>query len=278
MTEVAIIGAGELGGSLAHVLARREIVRRIELIDPAGQIAAGKALDIMQAGPVEGFCTVLRGSTDLSRIAGASIVVVADAARPEPSQDRLLVLKQITQLAARSTVVCANADDRELVERGVRELRLRRERLFGTAPEALAASVRALMALHVDGSPHDVALTVLGVPPAHVVIAWEDATIAGAPATRVLDEPSRRRLSAQIGPLWPPGPHALAHAACCAIAALCGVSKRTLSCFVSPDDSAGRRSRAVALPIRLGASGIVRVEQPTLSVAAQNALDSAALL
>ena len=110
------------------------------------------------------------------------------------------------------------------------------------------------------------------------VICWEDVTIAGAPATNVLDEPARRRLAAQVGPLWPPGPHALAHAAADAVAAICGVSRRTMSCFVSPDDSGGRRARAVALPVRLGATGIVRAERPTLSIAAQVALDSAALL
>ncbi len=82
-----------------------------------------------------------------------------------------------------------------------------RERLIGSAPEALAASVRALVALQTNGSVRDVALTVLGVPPAHAVVNWDDATIGGFAATRVLDEPTLRRLSAQVAPLWPPGPH-----------------------------------------------------------------------
>jgi len=278
MIDVAIIGAGELGGSLAHVLARREIVRRIQLIDPAGQVAAGKALDIMQAGPVERFATPVTGSTDISRVAGAALVVVADQAKPAEGTDDLLTLRQIAQLASRAVVVCAGADGRSLVERGVRELGYRRERLIGSAPEALAASVRALVALQTNGSVRDVALTVLGVPPANAVVTWEDATIGGVAATRVLDEPARRRLSAQVAPLWPPGPHALAHAAADAVAAVCGVSRRPLSCFVAPDDRAGRRSRAAALPLRLGPNGVTSVDEPTLSVAAQVALDNARLL
>jgi malate dehydrogenase len=278
MIDVAIIGAGELGGSLAHVLARREIVRRIQLIDPAGQIAAGKALDIMQAGPVEGFSTPVIGSTDLSRVAGAALVVVADQASPRPDADDFLILKQISQLAARAIVLCAAAHARELVERGVRELRYPRERLIGSAPEALAASVRALVALQTDGSVRDVALTVLGIPPAHAVVNWDDATIGGFAATRVLDEPTLRRLSAQVAPLWPPGPHVLAHAAAEVVAAVCGVSRRTISCFVAPDDSAGRRTRGVALPVRFGASGVTNVSEPTLSVAGRIALDNAMLL
>jgi malate dehydrogenase len=278
MIDVAILGAGELGGSLAHVLARREIVRRIQLIDPAGQVAAGKALDIMQAGPVEGFGTPVTGSTDLSRVAGAALVVIADPASPQQNADDLQVLRQIAQLASRALVLCAGAGGRTLVERGVRELHYGRHRLIGSAPEALAAAVRALVALQTNGSVRDVALTVLGHPPAHAVIDWDDATIGGYAARRVLDEPTLRRLSAQVGPLWPPGPHALAHAAAETISAVCGVSRRAISCFVAPDDSAGRRARSVALPVRLGLSGVTSVEEPTLSVAARIALDNAMLL
>ncbi|HEX7823573.1 MAG TPA: hypothetical protein VF477_01600 [Mycobacterium sp.] len=278
MLDVAIVGAGELGGSLAHVLARREIVRRIQLIDPAGQIAVGKALDIMQAGPVEGFTTPVAGSTDLTRVAGAGLVIIADDARPQGGAEDGLVLRQISQLASRALVLCASADGRSLVERGVRELHYRRERLVGTAPEALAAAVRALVALQTNGSVHDVALTVLGVPPAHIVVDWDEATVGGFAVRRALDEPSLRRLATKVAALWPPGPHALAHAAAEAVAVVCGISRRTLSCFVAPDDSAGRHSRCVALPVRLGPGGITRVHEPTLSASARVALDNARLL
>jgi malate dehydrogenase len=277
MIDVAILGSGELGGSLAHVLARREIVRSIQLIDPAGQVAAGKALDIMQAGPVEGFSTPVAGSTDIMRVAAARLIILADLMKPQ-AEDDLLILRQISQIASRTLVIWAGPDGRTLVERGVRELGYRRQRLIGSAPEALAASVRALVALQTNGSVRDVALTVLGVPPLSTVINWDDATIGGYAVTRVLDEPTLRRLSSQIAPLWPPGPHALAHAAAETVAAVCGVSRRSISCFVAPDDSGGRRMRAGALPVRLAVTGISSVEQPTLSVAARVALDNAMLL
>ena len=278
MIDVAIIGAGELGGSLAHVLARREIVGRIQLIDPSGQIAAGKALDISQAGPVEGFSTPVLGSSDISRVAGSALVIIADQSKPQPGDDDLLTLRQISQLASRAVVLCAGADGRTLVERGVRELGYARTRLVGSAPEALAAAVRALVALQTNGSVRDVALAVLGIPPSNTVINWDDATIGGFAATRVLDEPALRRLSAQVAPLWPPGPHVLAHAATEAVSAICGISRRTISCFIAPDDSSGRRTRSVALPVRLGPAGVVSIEEPTLSVAGQIALDNAMLL
>jgi len=278
MIDVAIIGAGELGGSLAHVLARREIVGRIQLIDPAGQVAAGKALDIMQTGPVEGFSTPVLGSTDLTRVAGCGLVVIADQMKPQADADPSLVLQQLTLLASKAVVLCAGLDGRQLVERGVRELKYSRTRLISSAPEALASAVRAVVALQVNGSVRDVALTVMGAPPSGAFVSWDDVTIAGAAASRVLDEPTRRKLSAQVGQLWPPGPHALAHAATEAVSAICGVSRRTLSCFVAPDDAMGQRARVVALPVRLNERGLASVSMPSLEGVAKTALDNAMLL
>ncbi len=61
VVDVVILGAGELGGTLAHILARSESASIVRLVDDAGQVAAGKALDIMQAAPVEQFATRVSG-------------------------------------------------------------------------------------------------------------------------------------------------------------------------------------------------------------------------
>jgi len=280
MRDVAIIGAGELGGALAYVLARRSVAGEIRLIDQMGSVAAGKALDIMQAAPIDGFATRLSGSTDVSTAAGASVLVVTDRFGGDEWQgeDGLMLLKRIVEAGTGSIVLCAGSSQRELVERGVRELHVARGRLFGSAPEALAGAVRAIVALEANRSPRDVALAVLGVPPSQIVIPWEDATIAGFAMTRVLDEPSRRRIDARVARLWPPGPYALASAAAAAIETLVGRSRRLTTCFVAPDDSAGRRARAAALPVRLGPAGIVDVALPSLSVRERVLLDNAMLL
>jgi malate/lactate dehydrogenase len=157
-------------------------------------------------------------------------------------------------------------------------VRFRRDRLFGSAPEALAGGARALVALAAAGSPRDVALSVLGAPPHQTVIPWEDATMAGFALTRVLDEPTRRRLHARVTALWPPGPYALATAAAMVIEAMAGRSRRIASCFVAPEASAAARRRTGALPVRLGPAGIVDVLAPSLSVVEQIALDNALML
>ena len=120
---------------------------------------------------------------------------------------------------------------------------MRRERLIGIGARSTGRGVRALVALRMNGSVRDVALTVLGVPP--VTPSSTGTRRPSAALQRRGCSTSRRCVasSAQVAPLWPPGPHALAHAASEAMAAVCGVSRRVISCFVAPDDSAGPDAR-----------------------------------
>ena len=277
MREVAIIGAGDLGGALAHILARRSAARLVRLIDAAGRVAEGKALDIAQAAPVEAFATELAGGVDWSTAAGADVIVLADrfAGGEWIGDEAVQLVAQLSRSAPRAILLCAGASQRELVDRAVRDWKIPRARLFGSAPEALAGGARALAALAVDASPRDVALSVLGLPPDHTVIPWQDATLAGFALTRLLDEPSRRALAARVGALWPPGPYALASAAAIAIDAAAGRTRRIVSVFVAPDTSAGVQTRTGALPVRLGAAGIVEVIVPSLSAVERIALENA---
>lgn len=280
MQDVAIIGAGELGGALAHGLARRGLASTIRLIDEHGRIAEGKALDILQSAPIERFSTTLTGSTDLTAAAGAAVIIIADRAIGGEwrGDDAWLLLKRLAEVAARRIVLCAGASQRELVERGVRELRFSRTRLFGSAPEAMAGAARAMVALETHGSPRDVALSIVGVPPSHLVVPWDAATVGGFAIADVLDASARRRIADRLSFVWPPGPHALASAAAKVLEGVFGRTRALASCFVAPDDSAGRRARAAALPVRLGPDGIASVHSPSLSARDRVALDNAMLL
>jgi len=283
MREVAIIGAGDLGGAVAHALARSDVARIVTLIDDSAEtqaVAAGKALDIAQAAPVEGFATDITGSSDMYRAAGAELVVVADRVRGGEwtSEDGLALLRRLQQLAPRAIVVWAGAGGRSTIERAVLELNMSRRRLFGTAPEALAGAARAMTGLALQGSPRDVALSVLGVPPDHLVIPWGDATAGGFSIVRQLEEPAKRRLERTIASLWPPGPYALAAAATKAAAAIAGKTRQLVCGFVAPDTATGVRTRAASMPLRLGPAGILEVITPALSSSEQTALNNGILL
>lgn len=280
MPQVAIVGAGSLGGELAFLLARQDAAESLVLLDDAGQVAAGKALDIMQSGPVEGFSTRVSGHTDLFLATGAHVIVLADRARAGEWQgeEALALLRRLVRVGSPSIVICAGAGQAPIVEIAVRELGMDRRRVFGTAPEALASGVRALAAAEADRSVREIGLSVLGNPPDRVVIPWGEATVAGFTAARTLDEPALRRLAARASHLWPPGALALASAATLAVRAVLGGSRQGLSVFMAPDDKQGMKMRTAALPVVLGPHGVERVERPTLSGHDQVALDNAMLL
>src|SRR5438309_355710 len=140
MRQVAIVGAGELGGATAHLLARRDIARSIVIVDERDRVAAGKALDIAQAAPVEGFATQLSSSSDVSTAAGADVIVVADRVQGGEWQgeDCFAIVKRLAASAPSAVIVLAGASSRDTLERSVVEGKVAARRLIGTAPEALA--------------------------------------------------------------------------------------------------------------------------------------------
>ena len=75
---LAIAGAGDIAGALARRAASRERFRDIRLIEETGTASAGKALDIRQAGPIDGYDSRVTGHASLDAAAGASVVAIAD--------------------------------------------------------------------------------------------------------------------------------------------------------------------------------------------------------
>lgn len=263
MFSVSIVGAGELGGAIARTLARRGRFTRIRLIDDAGTVAAGKALDIQQAGPIESYDARLTGETDLAAAAGASVVVVADRAGDggEWTGDAALVMvRQLLDLGVGSPIVVAGAGARDLIERATPELRVDRARLIGSAPEALASAVRAVVALEANGSPADVRLSIVGVPPTQAIVPWSDASIAGYSAARVLDASALARIDRRIPALWPPGPYALASAGARVAEAAALGSRRVFCCFAAID----ARGACASVPIVISDRGVERIIAPAL--------------
>ena len=105
MPFVAILGAGPLGGALAYALASRGRFDEVRLIDPEKTLAAGKALDILQSGPVDGYSTRVTGSALLDAANGAWVAILADPVQPDP----LNHLEELHQRSPGAIVVCADA-------------------------------------------------------------------------------------------------------------------------------------------------------------------------
>ena len=110
--KIALIGAGNIGGTLAHLVGLKEL-GDVALFDVFGGVAAGKALDIMQSAPVDGFDSHMTGSSDYSAIAGSDVVIVTAGFPRTPGMSRDdLVSKNagvIAQVAEGIKTHCPNA-------------------------------------------------------------------------------------------------------------------------------------------------------------------------
>ena len=273
MSFVSIIGSGPLGGAIAHKLASRDRVREVRLIDTEERIAQGKALDILQASPIDGFSTRVVASGSLAAAAGASVIVIADAADGQgefSGEIGLALLRQMAAIEAAVPIVCAGASQRGLIARAVTELHIADSRIVGSAPFALESALRALAGLSIDVSGVDLTLTVVGVPPDFAVVAWEEASASAQPLASQVAPHEIAALNARLPGLWPPGPYALASAAARITEGIVNGWRRRVSCFV-----ADRRGRVGAMPVELWEDGVRRVIEPVLTRQERTRLENA---
>ena len=186
------------------------------LIDLSGQVAAARRSTSSSPGAISGFATRLEGATDPTRVAGCSVCVVADRAGQTPSEwrrdDGLETVARFARDAGAAPLVFAGTGQESLMRALAREAGVQRRRLIGSAPEALAAAVRAMVAIEAGCSVTEVSLSVLGARAA-IVVPWVEASIAGYALEKVLTQAQLARVEARLPRLWPPGPYTLGLAA-----------------------------------------------------------------
>jgi malate dehydrogenase len=267
MQTVAIIGAGAIGALTARCLAALELVSAIRLIDATGTVAAGKALDLLQAGPVDGSDTRITGSTALGDAAGADAVVVADRAGADgewQGDAGLEMVRRLLGIVPGVPLVFAGAAQRQLMAVTLLELGVPSARVIGTAPEALTSAARALVGAAADCSALDVALAVVGVPGAWIP-AWAECTLAATPISAALPPHVLLRLEQQIAASWPPGAYSLASAAAHGVRAVLSASRRRVTCFAALDGELYGRPVVAAVPVTVWPAGVRQVHIPALS-------------
>jgi malate dehydrogenase len=189
--KIALIGAGMIGGTLAHLAGLREM-GDIVLVDVAEGIPQGKALDISQAGPVEGFDARITGTNDYADIAGADVCIVTAgiARKPGMSRDDLLginlkVMKAVGEgiraHAPDSFVICIT-NPLDAMVWALREFSgLPHNRVVGMAGVLDSARFRHFLADEFNVSVEDVTAFVLGGHGDTMVPVPAYSTVGGIP-------------------------------------------------------------------------------------------------
>lgn len=287
--KIAMVGAGQIGGTLAHLAAMREL-GDVVLFDIQDGIPQGKALDIAESGPVLRFDADLAGASDYAAISGADVCIVTAGVprKPGMSRDDLLginlkVMKAvgggIAEHAPDAFVICITNPLDAMVWALRQYSGLDSAKVVGMAGVLDSARFRHFLAEEFNVSMRDVTAFVLGGHGDSMVPLTRYSTVAGIPLPDLaemgwttaerLDGIVRRTRDGgiEIVNLLGTGSafYAPAAAAIEMAEAYLGDQKRVLPCAAHLSGQYGQEDVFVGVPVVIGAGGVERVVEISLN-------------
>ncbi len=292
--KIALIGSGNIGGTLAHLAGIKEL-GDIVLFDIAEGIPQGKALDIAESSPVEGFDCAVSGANDYAEIAGSDVVIVTAgvARKPGMSRDDLVGINSKVMMAVGdgiknncpdAFVICITNPLDAMVGVLQQSSGLPVNRVVGMAGILDSARFRYFLAEEFNVSVKDVTAFVLGGHGDTMVPLTRYSTVAGIPvpdlikmgwstADRIEKIVQRTRDGgAEIVGLLKTGSafYAPASSAIEMAEAYLKDQKRLLPCAAYVDGKYGLEGMYVGVPVIIGKNGVERVIEITLNEEEQN--------
>ncbi|MEX2035480.1 MAG: malate dehydrogenase [Xanthobacteraceae bacterium] len=286
---IALIGAGQIGGTLAHLIGLKEL-GDVVLFDVVEGVPEGKALDIAEASPIAGFDAKIAGTSAYAAIKNADVCIVTAGSprKPGMSRDDLLeinlkVMEQvgagIKKYAPKAFVICITNPLDAMVWALQKFSGLPKDMVVGMAGVLDSARFRYFLASEFDVSVEDVTAFVLGGHGDTMVPLARYSTVAGIPLPDLVamgwttkqrvDEIVQRTRDggAEIVGLLKTGSafYAPAHSAIAMAESFLKDKKRVLPCAVCLKGEYGIRDRYIGVPAVIGAKGVERVIEIDLS-------------
>jgi malate dehydrogenase len=295
--KIALIGAGQIGGTLAHLAAIKEL-GDITLFDIAEGTPQGKALDIAQSGPSEGFDAVMKGANSYAEIAGSDVCIVTAGVprKPGMSRDDLLginlkVMKAVgeglKEHCPNAFVICITNPLDAMVWALQQFSGLPANKVVGMAGVLDSARFRHFLSLEFGVSMRDVTAFVLGGHGDTMVPSVRYSTVGGIPLPDLVEMgwTTQEKLDgivqrtrdggAEIVGLLKTGSafYAPATSAIEMAEAYLKDQKRILPCAAYCDGEFGLNGMYVGVPTIIGAGGIERIVNIKLSADEQVMFD-----
>lgn len=281
--KIALIGAGQIGGTLAHLIGLKEL-GDVVMFDIAEGVPHGKALDIAQSSPIDGFDARLSGTTTYDAIKDADVCIVTAGVprKPGMSRDDLLqvnlgVMEQvgagIAKYAPNAFVICITNPLDVMVWALRKFSALPRNKVVGMAGILDSSRFRLFLAEELNVSVEDVSAFVLGGHGDTMVPSVRYSTVAGIPLTDIvkmgwlsqekLDQIVQRTRDggAEIVGLLKTGSafYAPAASAIAMAESYLKDKKRVLPCAAALSGEYGLSDMYVGVPVIIGASGVERI-------------------
>jgi malate dehydrogenase len=289
--KVTIVGAGNVGGTTAMRLAQRGYADLV-LYDVVEGLPQGKALDLLEAGPVEGYDCAISGTNSYADSAGSDVVVFTSGAprRPGMSRDDLLSVNQkiveenvpeIVRHSPDAILLMVNNPLDPMAQLALARSGLPKQRVVGQAGILDTARFRTFLAQELKVSVRDVQAYVLGGHGDDMVPVLSYTTVGGVPVERLIG-PERlvqivertRKGGQEIVDLLKTGSAFYAPSAGVAemVDAILLDRKRILPCSAYLTGEYGIHDLFVGVPVVLGAAGVERVVEIALTGEEQAAL------
>ncbi len=290
--KITVVGAGNVGASCALWAAARDL-GDVVLVDVVDGLAAGKALDLEQAGPIVGFAHHITGTTDYAATAGSDIAIVTAglARKPGMSRDDLLarnaeiVSGVVRSLVARSPgvilIIVSNPVD-AMTGLAHKVSGLPAGKVVGMAGILDSARMRTFIAAETGSSAKDVQAYVLGGHGDTMVPLVRYSSVGGVPLPKLLTKEKlaaivdrTRNGGAEIVALLKTGSafYAPAAAAVEMAQAILRDERRVLPCAAYCDKEYGVGGYFVGVPARLGAGGVLDILEFDLAADERAAFD-----
>jgi malate dehydrogenase len=294
-TKITVVGAGNVGATLAQRLAERNY-SDIVLVDIIEGLPQGKALDILEAGPIVGYDSLVVGSNEYGETAGSDIVCITSgvARKPGMSRDDLVltnarvvasVVHEVVRHSPEAILLCVTNPLDAMTQLAQAVSGFARERVIGMAGVLDTARFRTFIAQELHASVEDVQAYVLGGHGDTMVPLTRYSTVAGIPVDKVIPAPRLAEIvqrardgGAEIVGLLKTGSAYYAPSAAAAqmVDAIVLDKQAVLPCAVKLHGEYGIRGLYTGVPARLGAGGLVEVLEVDLEDGEREALHRSA--
>jgi len=293
--KITVVGAGNVGASCAVRLADKQL-GDIVLVDVIEGVPQGKALDLLQSGPVEGYDVLLTGANDYEPTANSDIVILTAGfpRKPGMSRDDLLmanyeVVRVATEQAVKYSpncilIVVTNPLD-AMCQTAYMVSRFSRNRVIGMAGVLDTARFRTFIAQELKVAVENVTAVVMGGHGDTMVPLVRLSNVSGIPLTELLDQATLDRLvdrtrngGAEIVKYLKTGSAYYAPSAATVemVESILLDKKKVLPCAAYLEGEYGIHGLFVGVPVKLGARGIEQIYQIKLTSEEQAALNKSA--
>lgn len=294
MKRVSIIGGGNVGTNTAFFLAENGTAA-VTLLDVKDGVPVGKALDLMEAGPLRGYDTMIEGTNDPERIAGSDVVLIAAGRVRKPGERRGDLYKDnaatvreicatVKRLAPGAVVVNVVEPIDALTLLIQEELGADRHKVLGVGGLLSSTRIRYLVSAALGISPREATALIVGPHRRSMVVLQDTIRVSGVPAAALL---GRDRLEEIIEDARGAGDailemaqhstsyYAPSAAACTLIEAVVRDTHAILPVSMVLDGEYGVKGLAAGVPAMIGRDGVEKVLEVRMSADEQRAFAAA---